>query len=242
MGFRCPSRDCRKERSVFAGTFFFKTSLPINEIMHLAHIWLCKGSVSFAMSYTGHNFHTICDYYSYFQKLVADSLDPHELEIGGQDVIVELDESKFGKRKYNRGHQVDGVWVLGGVERTVERRVFLTPVPDRSAKTILEVLSKHILPGSIVYTDMWKGYDGIYEAFGLEHLVVNHSVEFVNKETGVHTNTIEGTWAGIKLRIPLRNRVLEGMTDHLFEFIWRRCHKNDLWAAFLNALCDVSFD
>ena len=35
--------------------------------------------------------------------------------IGEDGIIVEIDESKFGKRKYNRGHRVDGCWVLGGV-------------------------------------------------------------------------------------------------------------------------------
>ena len=94
-------------------------------------------------------------------------------------------------------------------------------MPDRSAKTLLETISKYVFAGSIVYGDMWKGYNGIYEVLGLTHLVVNHSIGFVNEENGVHTNTIEGTWAGIKLRIPLRNRILEGMTDHLFELVCR---------------------
>ena len=30
-------------------------------------------------------------------------------KVGGEDVIVETDESKFGKRKYNKGHRVEGV-------------------------------------------------------------------------------------------------------------------------------------
>ena len=34
--------------------------------------------------------------------------------IGGEGEIVEIDESKLGKRKNNAGHAVEGVWVVGG--------------------------------------------------------------------------------------------------------------------------------
>ena len=34
-------------------------------------------------------------------------------KIGGPGITVQLDESKFGKRKYNKGRRTEGHWVLG---------------------------------------------------------------------------------------------------------------------------------
>ncbi|KZR97001.1 Uncharacterized protein APZ42_008350, partial [Daphnia magna] len=46
-------------------------------------------------------------------------------KIGCFGITVEIDESKFGKRKYNRGKRVEGVWVVGGVERISGKCFFL---------------------------------------------------------------------------------------------------------------------
>src|SRR5947207_2250924 len=54
---------------------------------------------------------TVASYYDIFRDLVAASLDDEDCQIGGEGVIVEIDEIKMGKRKYNRGHRVEGVWV-----------------------------------------------------------------------------------------------------------------------------------
>jgi hypothetical protein len=54
-------------------------------------------------------------------------------KIGGPNKTVKIDESKFGKRKYGRGHPVTGQLVFGGVERE-SGKTFLVPVPDRTAK------------------------------------------------------------------------------------------------------------
>ena len=80
--------------------------------------------------------------------------------IGGPGVIVEVDEAKFGKRKDNRGHYVEGVWIFGGVERTEERKVFAVKVDDRSRATLTGIIQQHVLQGSIIYSDMWRGYSG----------------------------------------------------------------------------------
>lgn len=33
--------------------------------------------------------------------------------LGGEGVVVEIDECKIGKIKFNRGRLVEGVWILG---------------------------------------------------------------------------------------------------------------------------------
>ena len=33
--------------------------------------------------------------------------------LGGEGKVVEIDESKFGKCKYDRGRRADGCWVFG---------------------------------------------------------------------------------------------------------------------------------
>ncbi|KAI5151782.1 hypothetical protein ENBRE01_2382 [Enteropsectra breve] len=46
-------------------------------------------------------------------------------QLGGPNIKIEVEESKFGKRKYNKGHCVDGVWVLGFVERKPQGHIMM---------------------------------------------------------------------------------------------------------------------
>ena len=77
--------------------------------------WLSKASSIQIMTYTGVSSHTAQDYIRHLQQLTADSLEEEDFIIGGEGIIVEIDETKLGKRKYNRGHRVDGVWILCAV-------------------------------------------------------------------------------------------------------------------------------
>ena len=52
---------------------------------------------------------------------------------------MEIDESKFGKRKYHRGRRVDGVRVFGGIER--ESRCFMVSVEDRTVATLIPIIN-----------------------------------------------------------------------------------------------------
>ena len=239
--FRCNRRSCRKEVSIRIHSFFYGHSLKCSRIMHLAYLWLNKVPVSSAVAMSGHSSKTICDFWKYFRQLVTSNIDEEDVIIGGPGIVVEIDESKFGKRKYHRGHRVEGVWIFGGVERTPERKIFAVKVEDRSMNTLVPIIQRHVRPGSIIHSDLWRAYHNL-EQLGYEHLTVNHSVNFKDPETGACTNAIEGSWNGIKASIPPRNRVQCQMEEHLFEFIWRRKNKNNIWDGFISALRDVYYD
>ena len=86
-------------------------------------------------------------------------------KIGGPGIVVEIDESKFGKVKYHRGHKVEGVWVFGLVERTEKRKIFLIKVDDRKKATLESILKKYVHKESIIHSDCWKAYNSLSEYF-----------------------------------------------------------------------------
>ena len=52
---------------------------------------------------------------------------------------------KIGKRKYHRGHVVEGQWVFGGIEED-SRKCFIATVEDRTEETLLNLIKEWIEP------------------------------------------------------------------------------------------------
>ena len=238
--FRCKRTSCRKSQSCMTGTFFASHKTPTNKILEAAYFWLAKANNTQIETYTGIANTTVTSLVRYFRELIADSLDEVDLVIGGPGIVVEVDETKMGKRKYNRGHRVEGVWVLVGVERTSERKIFLRILPDRSAHTLNEMILQHVAGGSTIITDCWRGYNSLV-SLGYTHMTVNHSTTFRDEVTGACTNTVEGTNNAIKMSIHPRQRTIE-CEDNLWEFIWRRTHQGNLWEAFVQALAEIKYE
>jgi IS1 family transposase len=122
--------------------------------------------------------------------------DSNELSGGinpdGTSKIVEIDESLFFKRTYNRGRLINGQWFKAGVER-VSKKTFIVPVENRNTETILSVILEDVLPGTLIYTDNWRAYSSaLSRVNGFGHETVNHSHNFVNPDNpDVHTQNIE---------------------------------------------------
>jgi hypothetical protein len=215
--------------------------LKCNEVMHLAYLWLTGCSVTTIIAQTAHSKPTITNYMGHFRQLVSTMIDTDDTIVGGPGITVQVDETKMGKRKYHRGHRVEGAWVLVGVELTSDRKIFAEVVNNRTTCTIAEVLGRHLAAGSILQTDCWKGYGLMGQIFNIEHLTVNHSQGFINKETEVHTNVVEGSNYALKKFIPPRNRTKISLPSFLDVFVWRRKNHDTLWKSYLVALRNVSY-
>ena len=238
---QCSTKCCRKAVSIYRTSFFANARIAPNEIMLLGYLWLSGCSYSSILTMTQHSSATIVDYLGHFRQLVVSSLEDSDTQIGGEGVIVEIDESKFGRRKYNRGKRVEGTWIIGGIERTERRRFFVKVVERRDSETIVDVLSHHILPKSVVYTDCWKGYTDIEEALDVVHETVNHSLHYKDPITGVHTNSVESMWSWLKRKISLRARARGAIDGHLLEQVWRKKHEGALWEGFIEGLRAVGY-
>ncbi len=151
----------------------------------------------------------------------------NSVKLGGPGVIVEIDESKFGKRKYHRGHHVEGQWVFGGYERGTGR-TFMVPVEDRSTDTLLPVIKEWILPGTTIYSDCWRAYNCL-DTEGFQHLTVNHSLHFKDPETGTHTNAIESSWRAAKIITTSSSRRKAHIPGNLARYMFnKRCQQLNL--------------
>ena len=57
--------------------------------------------------------HSVGQYYGEFSSAIAKFYKScSDQSIGGKDIVVEIDEKKMGKRKYNRGHRVEGMFIV----------------------------------------------------------------------------------------------------------------------------------
>ncbi|XP_068696002.1 uncharacterized protein [Montipora foliosa] len=149
------------------------------------------------------------------------------IPFGGPGTVVKCDESKFNhKPKYNRGRRAASqAWVFGVVsaEYTPARGYFQV-VERRDAATLLPIIQRCLLPGTIVHSDDWAAYNRL---IGLQnvraHEVVVHAHNFVDPRTGVHTQEVESAWGQLKLgrnrRKGLRRQDLQSYLD---ERMWRQ--------------------
>ena len=241
--FRCTKSGCMTSCTSRSGTIFNKSRLDIKTLISIIFFWSIEISSLNTSMLLSVSEGIICKW----RQKIRDILDfflayKSDFRIGGVGKIVEIDESMFSKRKYNRGRiQQSQTWIFGGVVRGESDNCFIEIVPNRSMTTLLEIITKRIHPGTTIATDGWKAYADLEEKLpqmNFKQLKVNHSENFVNPSNhDAHTQTIEGFWSHLKRK--LRQKGLckkRRLGKHISEEVYRKKCKGNVFDQFVKDL------
>jgi transposase-like protein len=207
--YKC--KDCRKPFSVTVRTVMERSHIPLSKWVLAAQLM-----ASSKKSMSAHQLHRMLGN-SYeaawflFHRLreAANELDG-ALPLGGEDKVVEADESYIGGKARNKafGPPPKKMAVFTLVEREGEARS--RHVADVTAKTLREAIVTQASRKSYLMTDEAL----VYERLGREfagHGTVNHSAdEYVRTGGFHHTNTVESFFALFK-------RAVYGQFHHVSE-------------------------
>ena len=222
--YRCSSSKCRKQYNILEGTPFSKLGIPIEDSLLILKMWFYDAKSIFIKEMLGYK---TCKIIRRFLnnrfKFIEFNFYNNFEKIGGND--IEIDESKFGKRKYNRGKHVEGVWIFGMVERTAERRIVLVPVDVRNKVTLESILKQYVNEKLTVISDCWKAYSQLSNIFE-EHITVDHSKYFKDPITDAQTSKIEVNWQSVKSQTPITSRCRSRVNVYLIKYMLKRNYPN----------------
>ena len=251
---------CNKaKKSIRDGTIFDNSNLSTQTILTIIWHFVHHLDERQCANYTNisqKDNKTVIKWYKFCREVVTEWFwDPvNTPKLGGFGKIVEMDESYFpGKPKFNRGRRLgedtknswedDEKWVFGLIERESLDAIAIQVPSNRSRKDLLPHIRNHCLPGSIFCSDGWNAYNKLIDHLDIEdtlHFPVNHSENYVDPNTGAHTQTIEGVWRQCKAFLPtfgLKPRYL-----HLYigSFLWHRYCKQRKLDMFTHILKCIS--
>ena len=141
--FRCPRKGCQKVTSLCTGAFFENSNLQLETIIRMLHLWSTMTPLKKVREELQISEPTGVDWFNFIRDVCAEYFKQNPVEIGGPGIHVEIDESKFGRRKYNRRRWQEGHWVFGGIE-SITGKSFLVEVQQRDANTLLPIIMQYI--------------------------------------------------------------------------------------------------
>lgn len=234
--FKCPK--CTSTKSIFSNTLFYGCNKNISEMLDLVYFWcldMVQSKAAFQANTKSRN--TTVRWYKKLRNLSCRIMRERNVEgrIGGPGHVIQIDESKFSKRKFEIGRIVRSPWVVGMIDVNT-REVCFVETMFRNSETLSDIIRNHVRDGSIIITDCWAGYNNLRN-MNYTHLTVNHSQNFVDPITGANTQLIENTWGVYKRK--MRNRGINYKSDinsYFIEFFFKKCFENNIFEQIMNNL------
>ncbi len=190
-------RTCRKKFTITVGTLFERSHIPLHKWLLATH--LMSASKKGMSAHQMHRMLGVTYKTAWFMahRIREAMRDANPDPVGGQNKVVEADETYIGGKAKNRAFgpppKKEAVFAL--VER--EGKVHSFHVPAVNAKTLRPILVTHADRDSYLMTDE----AGAYVRVGREysgHGTVNHSINEYVRGGFWYTNTVENYFSILK--------------------------------------------
>jgi transposase len=232
--------SCTKRLYPTAGTIFHKSSTSL-------HLWFfaiylitstrCGVSAKQLERELGVTYKTAWRMFNLIRnKLMVQDDEP----LSGE---VEVDETWIGgklRESERRQLRAQGIvnkgpytkkreLVFGAVKRGGQVRA--TTLAGSRALALQTKVAQYVVPGSMLYTDDWGGYEGMGKHY--RHRRINHSAR-IYVQGDVHTQTIEGFFGLVKngIRGVYHSVSAKWLQGYLNEYAWRYNHRDNPRAMF----------
>ena len=119
---------------------------------------------------------------------------------------------------------------------------YMQIVPRRDANTLLPIIQQHVANGTVIHSDEWRAYSRVATLPNVAtHGVVNHSINFVEPITGVHTQHVESYWNNAKQKLKrMKGCHREQLASYLDEYMWRERNGANRRLSFYNIMNDIA--
>ena len=187
--------------SVYSATFFKHFKLSLKDVFCLSAYWAKHRRLTYEdiaaemLRETGSNLgsHTLVDYMDYSRNVCTEHFLRHPPKIGDSGKVVQIDETLL-----TRGRVIEKQWCFRGTKQGTNK-CFVVPVKRRDAATFLPLIRQYFVPGTTIVSDQWAAYSIIKDmSEGYQHETVNHSLHFIDPETGTYTSSTESLWQKFK--------------------------------------------
>lgn len=188
--YKC--KKCLRKFSEFTNTYLESVEIPFDKLSHLLYLFVLGVPSYRARNYFEVSLKTAQKIYTIFRQASYDYCLKalKETVLAGE---IEMDETMFGgHRKGKRGWGAQGKQVVFGMYKR-NGKVLTFPVSDRKQRTLLPLIAEHSEPGSIYYTDEYRGYSNL--SIRGEHVVVKKKKGKPTTSGRKHLNGIEGFWS-----------------------------------------------
>lgn len=223
---------CNKKISIRSSSHFSGSRLKLSTIIKILYKVADGNEILNISNNLMVNRKVVSGWVRLFREASAEYIIDNNEMLGGIDedgkpITVEIDESLFFRRKYNRGRIIDGTWYVAGIERG-SSKCFIIPTIRRNKVAMKEIIDSHILPGTNIVTDEWKAYKAAIKELNIEngiifsHDRINHTYFFVDpRDPRIHTQTIEGFFSRSKYYLRKKNGINKNEQYlYLLEFLW----------------------